>query len=366
MRQRFWLQMNQSTKYSINSFRRISTITVIAVYFLILVGGIVRSTGSGMGCPDWPKCFGSVVPPTSVDQLPKNYQEIYVEKRLAKNERFVATLERLGFREIATQIANDKSILVEEEFNATKTWIEYINRLIGVVIGLLIILTVWRSLNLWKLDKWITLNSFFALVLVLFTGWIGSIVVSTNLLHWMITFHMLLALALVAVLIYANHRSFKIVANSNTANSIPVKVKVILILGTFLMLIQVVLGTQVREQIDQISSSLGNMLREEWVGRVGIDFIIHRSFSLVLLLIHVLYFFWAFKYTMRYSKISFWSQWLMVVLVLEICSGIGMAYFGIPAFLQPIHLLLGSLILGIQFILILQLKDQIKTQLNTN
>ncbi|MBC6366764.1 heme A synthase [Algoriphagus sp. AK58] len=357
--------MNPNTNKNLNSFRRWSTLTVIAVYFLILVGGIVRSTGSGMGCPDWPKCFGSVIPPTSVDQLPKNYQEIYLEKRLAKNERFVATLEKLGFREAADQIANDKSILVEEEFNATKTWIEYINRLIGVVIGLLIIGTVVKSLKLWQIDKWIPLNSFLALFLVLFTGWIGSIVVSTNLLHWMITFHMLLALALVAVLLYINHRSYRLMAGTNAENPVPKKVKWILVLGTVLMLIQVILGTQVREKIDQISFALGNMLREEWVDRVGLDFLIHRSFSLLLLGIHLLYFFWAFKFTKRKSKVNLWSQLLMVVLLLEIGSGIGMAYFGIPAFLQPVHLLLGSLILGIQFILILQLRDQIKVEFNT-
>jgi cytochrome c oxidase assembly protein subunit 15 len=358
--------MNQSTNTSINSFRRISTLTVIAVYFLILVGGIVRSTGSGMGCPDWPKCFGSVIPPTSVDQLPKNYQEVYLQQRIAKNERFVATLEKIGFKETANRISNDKSILVEEEFNATKTWIEYINRLIGVMIGLFILLTVWKSFKLWKVDKWIPINALISLVLVLFTGWIGSIVVSTNLLSWMITFHMLLALALVAVLLYINHRSERLLANHGVKMDVPAKVQWILIIGTVLMLVQIILGTQVREQIDQVASSLGDMLRGEWVERVGLTFILHRSFSLVLLGIHVLYFFWAFRYSVRRSKVNLWSQLLMLVLLLEIASGIGMAYFGIPAFLQPIHLLLGSLILGIQFMLILQLRDHLQFKLNTN
>lgn len=174
--------MNPNTK-NIYSFRRASLITVIAVYFLILVGGIVRSTGSGMGCPDWPKCFGSMVPPTNVDQLPENYQEIYLDKRLAKNERLVATLEKLGFEKTADEIANDKSILIEQEFNPIKTWIEYLNRLVGVAIGLLIIWTVWKSFPLWKLDKWIPILSVASLFLVLFQGWIGSLVVSTNLLH---------------------------------------------------------------------------------------------------------------------------------------------------------------------------------------
>lgn len=359
--------MNPSTtNTAINSFRRVATLTVIAVYFLILVGGIVRSTGSGMGCPDWPKCFGSVIPPTHVDQLPANYQEIYLQKRIAKNERFVATLDKLGFKEKANQISNDKSILVEEEFNATKTWIEYVNRLLGVVIGLLIILTVWKSFKLWKVDKWIPIYSLISLLLVLFTGWIGSIVVSTNLLAWMITFHMLLALALVGVLLYVNHRSERLQPGHVVSSDVPAKIQWVLIIGTVLMLTQVVLGTQVREQIDQISFALGDLLREEWVDQLGISFLIHRSFSVVLLGVHILYFIWAFRYSVRRSKVNLWSQVLMLVLLLEIASGIGMAYFGIPAFLQPIHLLLGSLILGIQFMLILQLKDHIQFKFNSN
>jgi len=358
--------MKQLTNNSIDSFRRVSLISVVAVYILILIGGVVRSSGSGMGCPDWPKCFGNLIPPTSVDQLPANYQEIYLNKRLAKNERFVATLEKLGFSEKAKEIANDKSILVEEEFNPVKTWIEYVNRLVGVAIGLVIILTVWKSFSLGKYDRWIPILSTFNLILVIFIGWIGSIVVSTNLLHWMITFHMMLALLLVSLLIYVYHRSGRLVKSKGVKMAVPRRIELVLLIGIMLMLIQIVLGTQVREHIDVISSSLGDMLRDEWVGRIGIDFLIHRSFSITLLGIHVLYFFWAFKYTLRRSQVNLWSQVLMILIILEIATGIAMAYFGIPAFLQPIHLLLGSLIIGVQVVLLLEIRENIQFRLNTN
>ncbi|MDN3205693.1 COX15/CtaA family protein [Algoriphagus sediminis] len=349
--------MNQNLNKKLISFRRVSLYTVIAVFFLIWVGGLVRSTGSGMGCPDWPKCFGQVVPPTNVDQLPDNYQEIYLEKRLAKNERFVATLKSLGLSDTADQIANDKSILVEEEFNATKTWIEYVNRLIGVVIGLLIILTVWKSFPMWKVDKRITIGAIASLILVLFQGWIGSLVVSTNLIPWMITFHMILALLLAGLLIWIFHLANRRMGRESVKMDVPRKVEWLLILGIILMLIQIVLGTQVREQIDSVATSLGYMLRDTWVEKSGRIFLVHRSFSLSIFGVHLVYFIMAFKYTLRNSQINFWSQVLMAFIIVEIATGMGMAYFGIPAFLQPFHLVIGCMITGVQVLLYLQLRD---------
>ncbi|MFT6036990.1 MAG: cytochrome c oxidase assembly protein subunit 15, partial [Marivirga sp.] len=146
---------------------------------------------------------------------------------------------------------------------------------------------------------------------------------------------------------------------------VPTKVEQLLYIGLILVFIQVVLGTQVREQIDQISTDLGNMLRGEWVERVGLNFLIHRSFSMLLLGVHLLYFFWAFKYTLRRSQIKLWSQLLIGLILLEIATGMGMAYFSIPAFLQPLHLIFGSLIIGVQVILILQLREQKQYRLNT-
>jgi cytochrome c oxidase assembly protein subunit 15 len=163
-------------------FRRFSIVTIIAVFLLIAVGGIVRSTGSGMGCPDWPKCFGSWVPPTDVAQLPSNYKDIYAQQRAEKNIKFVGYLRSFGFDDVALEIENDPSILIEEDFNAAKTWTEYVNRLIGALIGILIFATFLSSFSYWREDKTVTVLSFLAFVLVGFQGWLGSIVVSTNLL----------------------------------------------------------------------------------------------------------------------------------------------------------------------------------------
>jgi cytochrome c oxidase assembly protein subunit 15 len=110
------------------SFRRLSVSTLVAVYVLILVGGIVRSTGAGMGCPDWPKCFGRWVPPTSVSELPADYKRIYAMHREKKNQRFAKYLTTFGMTDTAQNILNDESILLENDFNPVKTWIEYVGR----------------------------------------------------------------------------------------------------------------------------------------------------------------------------------------------------------------------------------------------
>jgi cytochrome c oxidase assembly protein subunit 15 len=244
-----------------------------------------------------------------------------------------------------------------------KAWIEYVNRLIGAIIGLLVVLTVIRSLPLWSLDKSITSLSILNLFLVLFQAWIGSIVVSTNLLPWMITLHMILALVIVCVLLYVHFQSHRLIHTSKVTTEKPGSLFSLLIIGFVLMLAQVVFGTQVREEIDVVAFEFGNLLRGEWIEHLGLVFLIHRSYSILLLAVHILFFYKVYKYTLRHVSIFKWSQALVFVIFLEILTGVGMAYFGVPAFLQPIHLLLGTLIIGIQFVILLQLDSQKKFNL---
>src|ERR1700748_5461 len=175
-----------SNNTSKNRFRKINLLSVILLFVLILAGGVVRSTGSGMGCPDWPKCFGGYIPPTTASDLPANYKQKYVAERVAKNQRFANTLDVFGYSDLAKRIREDKSILVPEEFNAAKTWTEYVNRLIGVISGLFLLLTAIFSFSYRAESKLIPFLSILNLIMVGFQGWLGGIVVSTNLVAWVV------------------------------------------------------------------------------------------------------------------------------------------------------------------------------------
>jgi cytochrome c oxidase assembly protein subunit 15 len=166
-----------------------------------VAGSIVRVTGAGMGCPDWPKCFGQYIPPTDNSQLPANYKEIYFEKRLQKNEKLAKILNSIGATNLAYLIQHDPNVKTETDFNATKAWIEYANRLIGVMLGpLLISLCVVTFRNRQKVPGifgW----SILVLAITLFQAWFGSIVVSTNILPGILTIHMVLSFAIFGILL---------------------------------------------------------------------------------------------------------------------------------------------------------------------
>ena len=166
--------MNNTNSQALLRYRKMAVITLAAVYFLILVGATVRASGAGMGCPDWPTCFGQWIPPTSEAQLPSDYQEVYAD---------------LGYS--------------DTQFNVVKTWTEYLNRVLGVSIGIMIFITAILSWSTRRVDPSIMKASVAAFLMVGFQGWLGSKVVASNLQPGMITVHMLVALAIVATLLFA-------------------------------------------------------------------------------------------------------------------------------------------------------------------
>ena len=125
-------------------FVRFNWWALVFIYLVICAGTFVRTTGSGMGCPDWPKCFGQWIPPTEESQIPDDYEEIFSQKRKQKIEKFASYISFFGLEKTAQKLVNDPELSKEEPFNVVKTWTEYVNRLFGFAAGnSLLILFFW-------------------------------------------------------------------------------------------------------------------------------------------------------------------------------------------------------------------------------
>lgn len=330
------------SKAATGAFRRLSLIALVAVYVLIFIGGLVRSTGSGMGCPDWPKCFGAFIPPTRVEQIPADYQQFYSDYRVRKNERFAALLTKIGMSDVATRILADPAVREEAEFNAVKTWIEYVNRLVGAVVGLILTALLVYS---FRQPRWVKWWAAACWLLVVITGWFGSIVVSTNLTPWTVTIHLGLALAIVAGLsVIWSRLTFE---NEQQSADLPSGWYGILML---ILVIQVYLGTGVRTAIDRLVSVEPD--RWQWIDLAGNTFIIHRSFSWVVLAA-VGFVLWRQWKTARKA----FSAGLAGVVLGLLLSGIVLSYLGMPWVIQPVHLLLASMGFGVVTCLLVRSKS---------
>lgn len=336
-------------------FRRFGIFTIAAIYLLIMVGGIVRSTGSGMGCPDWPKCFGQWVPPTQESQLPENYKEIYASKRKNKNLKLAHYLDALGLPELSYAVAHDPAIYNEPTFNPVKTWIEYVNRLLGVSIGILIVATLVYSFRFRQTDPTIMWLSAAAVLITVFQAWLGSIVVSTNLLPFMITLHMVLAIMIVALLIYVIARSQKETIVSDIPQNVSLIQRLIYAVMT-LSLAQIVLGTQVREGVDVIRAAVEQIPQTLIVDRIGLVFYIHRSFSILVLLANAYLWYNLRRAAMQNSLLLKLQNSLMLIILAAVVTGIVMAYFNVPAFAQPLHLTLSAIMIGLQLLMAVLLR----------
>jgi cytochrome c oxidase assembly protein subunit 15 len=329
-------------------FLKFQWVVLTLIFLVVFAGSFVRMSGSGMGCPDWPKCFGKWVPPTELTELPEDYREAYLLKRQKKVEKFCKFLDKIGLDATAQKILNDPDVYKEEAFNARKTWIEYINRLAGFLAGNAMLLGFGWLLLFYRKRKWLLLTGL-NLVLMGIEAWFGSIVVATNLVPWTITIHLFLALVIIGIQLYLLHNM------QNKQRSDLPKEKAFqwlswLILG--ITFYQMFLGTQVRESIDALVKK--DYSRAEWIEQLGLPFFIHRSFSWLVLILLV-YLFWQNRQKWHYSRINV----AFYLLAAELCTGVALAYADMPGLVQTAHLVFATILLAV---LLLMRYDQAQNQ----
>jgi heme a synthase len=286
------------------SFQRLAIAATAITYLLIAVGGLVRASGAGLGCPDWPRCFGSWIPPASAAALPPEFDPA--------------------------------------QFNPTLMWTEYLNRLLGVVVGFAILaatVSAWRHHRQQPRILWPVVA---AVLLTGFQGWLGGRVVAHELAAWIVTVHMLVALVIVALLLIA-------VLESMTPAAAPPPPRSRRRLGWWvcgviaLSLVQVGVGTQVRERVD---AALELVPRGEALAAVGPLDLTHRELAAVTALAIVAL--WALVWT-RYpgdAALGRAATMTLTCTAAQVAAGLVLTGAALPPAAQVVHLTLASLMLG--------------------
>jgi len=303
-------------------------------------------TGSGMGCPDWPKCFGLLIPPTSEEEIRWAPETDYSEGRMVieRDTLWVATEDHISKKEeFNTQNWKPYTRHNYAKFNAAHTWIEYLNRLAGALAGIPILLLFILAIRS-RQRKPIVLASA-TLGSVLFVSWLGKLVVDGNLIPFSITIHAVSALAILAFLVML----MQYFEGSKTA--ISKSLRAWLIASLTIAFLQLVLGTQVREAVD--------IALEAGIARIDIMHSlpkwwgIHKSAVWVIIVVHAI---WAIP-MLKLPRFALYAKLTLAILLSQTLTGVLFTQFGFPAFAQPIHIILGFALILVDLRILLASKS---------
>ena len=293
-------------------FFRSALISTILSYLLIFVGGLVRVSGSGLGCPDWPKCFGRWVPPTSIEQIPAHIDPT--------------------------------------AFNIVPAWIEYGNRMLGVIVGISILLMTIIAVIYFRKNSKILLSSLLSLFLVIANGGLGAIVVSSVLNPFIVSLHMILALFLVSVLSYATIESYKLINTQKfTGIFLSKKISISLIALWILIVIEILLGTGIRTNIELIAVDNPLLSKGELLDALNSYKYLHSilGFSLLFFSMYLCFLFKDDFFGLSKLLVFF----IFGMIIFQIFLGELMIFFDLPQLVRLFHTWGSSWLVGIIIIL---------------
>jgi cytochrome c oxidase assembly protein subunit 15 len=298
-------------------FVRLAVWTTALTFALILVGSLVRASGAGLGCPDWPRCFGSWIPPASAEALPPGFDA--------------------------------------SQFNPTLMWTEYLNRLLGVTVGVFILATTisaWRHHRRHSQILWPVVA---AVLLTGYEGWLGGRVVAHELAPWIVTAHLVVAIVIVLLLVYATvfawYRLPTRTRTSTRTSKPPRAFVAVVVVMMAVTLLQVALGTQVRGSIDDALHA--GVAREAALGTVGLFDSAHRTLALAVVSLAMLSMLVLWSSPARSARLAQWTYAVVGLAALQIVVGVALAYVALAPPFQVLHLTVSSLLMGAQMVQLL-------------
>lgn len=297
------------------SFRILALLSTLATYFLIFVGGLVRVSGAGLGCPDWPKCFGSWLPPLSMADIPANIDP--------------------------------------SQFNLTLAWIEYSNRLVGMLLGFVILAMAIQAIRHFRQVKSILYPSAAAAVLVAFEGWQGSAVVSSQLKSVLVSTHLLIALVIVCLLIWVTIQAYAREAGAASKPHRYSKDIYLWLVGLYAVSIaQIVVGTLVRTAVEAVESNWPELPLDTILADAGSVVQVHLITGNLVTIITVVAALWILKSIERPpALIARSAQLLIGVAILQAVLGLALLWIGLVPLMRLYHLWLSALQIGLILVL---------------
>jgi len=331
------------------AFKLFSGLTLIFSLLVVLAGALVKATGAGMGCPDWPKCYGYWVPPMEEEQVMWSAGKHYGEGVMVihNHQLFVALHDISNEKEFSEANWEEYKKHDYAEYKARHTITEYLNRLCGAILGIMAILMLYFSISYRKTKPAVFWGSIITLILILFEGYLGAKVVDSNLKPLKISIHLYFAFLILIAVVFTRS---KVLSNVEVTGKHSKLIHRLLIASLLLLAVQLFLGSNVREAFDHLRLNLES--RDLWVDKADWIFLSHRTFT------------WlyggvtgALIYLLFEAKIKHYTiKAIAVLIALNIVTGVIMGYFAVPQFAQPIHLVFASLLLTYTSILLFAFK----------
>ncbi|MGH8014813.1 MAG: COX15/CtaA family protein [Candidatus Zixiibacteriota bacterium] len=292
------------------SFQKFTLLTIASIYLVIFAGGLVRVTGAGLGCPDWPKCFGRWIPPTSTEQLPPDIDPA--------------------------------------QFNITLAWIEYGNRLVGMTVGILISsAAIWAILRFRK-HKRIVWGTIAAAILVAFQGWYGGVVVSSELNQTIVSVHYFLAILIAGIMIFVYTQVYNLQNRNLSRSQIPPDIRWWAVGLFFLTTVQMLLGTQIRSVVEELAEIFPLLSGAERLAQVGVINHLHLALGLTLAAA-----IWVFGLRIRRNLdiipklLKMGAAGAAILVSVQIALGFVFMLFGLVPLVQLFHLCVASVTIGL-------------------